>query len=110
MSPVLAALKRVQCGDFLMDAHYAEGHDGPEVYNGVILYVGKLVPDNDTGELGSVQWGRPWFIPCHWSEDKVVATALTAMKFWLEHELREQFTVAWAGPKAGCDTPFYPNH
>lgn len=82
-------------------------HGGPDKL-AVVLRVGKVVPCNTTHEPDH-QWGRPWLIPEDWSRDKVQATVLLACKLWLEHELREQFTVC-DHPDGPWFYPFYPNH
>lgn len=101
-------LAEIECG-FLFDTAVAEVH-GVERYHATVLRVGKVARCNTTGRLDH-QWGRPWLIPEDWSRDKVHATVLTACKFWLEHELREQFVVRQTKDDPWADKrPFYPNH
>lgn len=104
---VRRVLAEIECG-FLFDAVEAEvGRDGHSPYWAVVLRVGKVVKCNTTGRLDH-QWGRPWLIPSDWTREKVQATVLTACKFWLEHELREQFAVCDSAD--GPSYPFYPKH
>lgn len=108
---IAAILAEIECG-FLFDTTPAtvQGQGGLPDTLAIVLRVGKVTRCNTTGRLDH-QWGRPWLIPDDWGRDKVHATVLTACKFWLEHELREQFIVQQTADDAWSDLrPFYPKH